>query len=80
MGKTVGIDLGTTFSLVAYINSATGKPECIPGPWGTTLCPSVVSLDADGKPLASFCSPIPTAPFTPSSASWGAAWKTFATT
>lgn len=49
MGKTVGIDLGTTFSLVAHINAATGKPECIPGPWGTTLCPSVVSLDADGK-------------------------------
>ena len=49
MGKTVGIDLGTTFSLVAYIDPATGKPECIPGPSGSTLCPSVVSLDADGK-------------------------------
>jgi molecular chaperone DnaK len=49
MGKTVGIDLGTTFSLVAYIDAVTGKPECIPGPWGTTLCPSVVSLDFDGK-------------------------------
>lgn len=48
MSKTVGIDLGTTFSLVAYSNAA-GKPQCIPGPWGTTLCPSVVSLDADGK-------------------------------
>jgi len=48
MGKTVGIDLGTTFSLIAYLD-ATGKPQCIPGPWGTTLCPSVVSLDADGK-------------------------------
>ncbi len=48
MGKTVGIDLGTTFSLVAYIDTA-GKPQCISGPWGATLCPSVVSLDADGK-------------------------------
>ncbi len=48
MGKTVGIDLGTTFSLVAYIDAA-GKPQCIPGPWGQTLCPSVVSLDGDGK-------------------------------
>jgi|SRR5579875_459528 len=48
MGKTVGIDLGTTFSLVAYID-ATGKPQCIPGPWGSTLCPSVVSLNPDGK-------------------------------
>jgi molecular chaperone DnaK len=49
MGKTVGIDLGTTFSLVAHIDQATGKPRCIPGPWGSTLCPSVVSLDAEGK-------------------------------
>lgn len=49
MNKTVGIDLGTTFSLVAYIDPATGKPQCIPGPWGSTLCPSVVSLDSDGK-------------------------------
>ena len=48
MGKTVGIDLGTTFSLIGYLDAA-GKPECIPGPWGTTLCPSVVSLDANGK-------------------------------
>jgi len=26
-----------------------GKPTCIPGPYGETLCPSVVSLDADGS-------------------------------
>ncbi len=49
MGKTVGIDLGTTFSLIAFVDPATGRPRCIPGPWGETLCPSVVSLDADGK-------------------------------
>jgi len=48
MGRTVGIDLGTTNSLVAWWNPATGRPECIPGPRGATLCPSVVSLDADG--------------------------------
>ena len=48
MGKTVGIDLGTTNSLVAYFDVATGKPRCIEGPYGSTLCPSVVSLDADG--------------------------------
>src|SRR5438093_19421 len=47
MGKIVGIDLGTTNSLVAYIDS-TNQPKCIPGPYGDTLCPSVVSLDADG--------------------------------
>jgi molecular chaperone DnaK len=48
MGKIVGIDLGTTNSLVAYIEPTTGQPRCIPGPYGSTLCPSVVSLDPDG--------------------------------
>jgi molecular chaperone DnaK len=48
MGRIVGIDLGTTNSLVAYADPATGAPKCIPGPSGSTLCPSVVSLDADG--------------------------------
>ena len=49
MGKIVGIDLGTTNSLVAYTDSQTGQPKCIPGPYGSTLCPSVVSLDPDGS-------------------------------
>jgi Fe-S protein assembly chaperone HscA len=49
MGKIVGIDLGTTNSLVAYINPQTNQPKCIPGPYGSTLCPSVVSLDSDGS-------------------------------
>jgi molecular chaperone DnaK len=49
MGRTVGIDLGTTNSLVAYIDSQTGQPKCIPGPYGDTLCPSIVSLDPDGS-------------------------------
>ncbi|MGA8223452.1 MAG: molecular chaperone DnaK [Candidatus Acidiferrales bacterium] len=49
MGRTVGIDLGTTFSLVAYLDTATGAPKCIPGPYATTLYPSVVSVDPDGK-------------------------------
>jgi molecular chaperone DnaK len=48
MGRIVGIDLGTTNSLVAYTDTQTGQPKCIPGPYGSTLCPSVVSLDADG--------------------------------
>src|SRR6266478_5985521 len=48
MGRIVGIDLGTTNSLVAYTHPQTGQPKCIPGPYGSTLCPSVVSLDADG--------------------------------
>src|SRR5271167_764462 len=49
MARIVGIDLGTTNSLVAYIDPQTKEPKCIPGPYGSTLCPSVVSLDADGS-------------------------------
>src|SRR5215831_12189565 len=49
MGRIVGIDLGTTNSLVAYTDAQTGQPKCIPGPYGSTLCPSVVSIDADGS-------------------------------
>jgi len=49
MGRIVGIDLGTTNSLVAYVDPQTGQPKCIPGPYGETLCPSVVSLDRDGS-------------------------------
>ncbi len=49
MGRTVGIDLGTTYSLIAYSDKEDGKPKCIPGPSGDTLCPSVVSVDADGS-------------------------------
>jgi molecular chaperone DnaK len=49
MARTVGIDLGTTNSLVAYIDPQTEAPRCISGPSGSTLCPSVVSLDPDGS-------------------------------
>src|SRR5258708_769943 len=49
MGKIVGIDLGTTNSLVAYLDPQTKQPQCIVGPHGSTLCPSVVSLDPDGN-------------------------------
>jgi molecular chaperone DnaK len=49
MGRVVGIDLGTTFSLIAHMDTQTGAPKCIPGPYGSTLCPSVVSVDPDGK-------------------------------
>jgi Fe-S protein assembly chaperone HscA len=49
MARAVGIDLGTTFSLIARVNPATGKPECVVGPYGHPLCPSVVSLDPDGR-------------------------------
>jgi molecular chaperone DnaK (HSP70) len=51
MGRTVGIDLGTTFSLIAAVDPAKGRPRCIDGPYGSPLCPSVVSVDADGNIL-----------------------------
>jgi len=49
MPRTIGIDLGTTYSLIAYQDRREGRPKCIPGPYGTTLCPSVVSVDPDGS-------------------------------
>jgi Fe-S protein assembly chaperone HscA len=48
-GRVVGIDLGTTNSLVAYMEGS--KPVVIPGVDGSNLVPSVVALDpvpADG--------------------------------
>src|ERR1700758_2842252 len=51
MGRTVGIDLGTTYSLIAYMDPQTGAPKCIPGPYDSTLCPSIVSVADDGKIL-----------------------------
>mgnify|MGYP000439321846 FL=1 len=52
MARTVGIDLGTTYSLVAYVDPETGRPQVISGPYGTPLCPSVVSVDPDGSIVA----------------------------
>jgi len=49
MSRTVGIDLGTTYSLIAYQDKRDGRPKCIPGPYGTPLCPSVVSVDPNGS-------------------------------
>jgi Fe-S protein assembly chaperone HscA len=49
MGRIVGIDLGTTNSLVAYLDPQTKQPKCIVGPYGSALCPSVVSLDPEGN-------------------------------
>ena len=42
----VGIDLGTTYSVIAYINDA-GRPETIPNAEADLLTPSVVLFDAD---------------------------------
>ena len=48
MPRTVGIDLGTSFSLVAYIDKTSGRANCVPGPYGETRCPpdGVVALGA----------------------------------
>ena len=43
MNISVGIDLGTTYSVIAYIN-AHGKPEIIPNEYGHATTPSVVYL------------------------------------
>jgi Fe-S protein assembly chaperone HscA len=46
-GHVVGIDLGTTNSLAAYMDLA--HPRIIPGEDGEKLVPSVVSLTQDGE-------------------------------
>src|SRR5260370_20932198 len=45
--RVVGIDLGTTNSLVAFMD-LTG-PKIIPGPDGDKLVPSVVSINPSGE-------------------------------
>jgi molecular chaperone DnaK len=46
MARIVGIDLGTTNSLVAYMKD--GKPTVIPGRAGRTMVPSVVAMTDNG--------------------------------
>ncbi len=46
MARIVGIDLGTTNSLVAYMKD--GKPCVIPGRHGRTMVPSVVAMTDNG--------------------------------
>ena len=43
----IGIDLGTTNSLTACFRN--GKAEIIPNRLGSSLTPSVVSVDPEGK-------------------------------
>ena len=45
--RVVGIDLGTTNSLVAFMQGE--KPVVIPGEDGSNLVPSVVALDAKNQ-------------------------------
>ncbi len=48
MSRIVGIDLGTTNSLVAYVEDTTGLPRVIPDAEGRVLLPSVVAFTPDG--------------------------------
>src|SRR5262245_49863548 len=48
MPRIIGIDLGTTNSLVAYVDERTGLPRVIPDAEGRALLPSIVSFTPDG--------------------------------
>jgi len=49
MSKVIGIDLGTTFSIAAFVNN--GRPEIIPNVEGGRLTPSVVAFTEGGGQL-----------------------------
>jgi len=49
MTRAVGIDLGTTYTVVAVIEE--GRPKIIPNIEGQRLTPSVVAFTREGKPL-----------------------------
>ncbi|MFC2026648.1 molecular chaperone DnaK [Chloroflexota bacterium] len=49
MAKVIGIDLGTTFSVVAVIEA--GEPVVIPNAEGNRITPSVVAISKNGERL-----------------------------
>ena len=75
MAKVIGIDLGTTNSVVAVMEG--GTPVVIPNQEGSRLTPSVVGFTKDGEILVGQIakrrpSPIPRTRSRRSSASWAA--------
>src|SRR5512137_1650992 len=49
MGRVIGIDLGTTYSCIAYLEG--GRPVVIPNLEGLPTTPSVVSFTRSGELL-----------------------------
>jgi Fe-S protein assembly chaperone HscA len=48
VSRIIGIDLGTTNSLVAYVDETSGMPRVIPDAEGRALLPSIVGFTPDG--------------------------------
>ena len=75
MSKIIGIDLGTTNSVVAVMEG--GEPVVITNPEGGRLTPSVVAFTKTGERLVGQVAKRqavtnPKTPCSPSSASWAA--------
>lgn len=47
----VGIDLGTTYCAIAYIDPKTGKAKVIQNSEGKSITPSVLYFDPNGSVL-----------------------------
>lgn len=48
MPRIVGIDLGTTYSVIACVDDVTKMPEIIPNKYGKSTTPSVIGFREDG--------------------------------
>lgn len=48
MPRIVGIDLGTTYSVIAYVDDVTKAPKIIPNRYGKSVTPSVIGFSEDG--------------------------------
>ena len=48
MSSFIGIDLGTSYSAIAYLDK-TGRPQIIPNKEGDNITPSVVEVRKDGE-------------------------------